>query len=235
MRSRVEDLFERKSAPWGGKYLPGQPLHYRLALFASAVERLRATPTTLLDFGCGAGNLAAHLSQRGWCVSACDISQGMLDQASCAFTSAPISWKKIDAEWEALPYSACAFDIVVSSSVLEYVPDVRHVFNEVCRILKSKGGFIATVPNVTHRIRRFEAVLQMLLPPVTLRFDIPYVPQGLKRVAERANNYTRFLETSRNRYPLSHWQRLAWEAGLDLEFTEGIDDPLLLLAFSKRT
>lgn len=50
--------------------------------------------------------------------------------------------------------------------------------------LRSGGAFIATVPTLTHRIRRIEGLLQTLSP--RQRFRVPHVSTRVAKFAERA-------------------------------------------------
>ena len=46
-----------------------------------------------------------------------------------------------------LPFKKSAYKTIISNSVLEHIPDVDSVINEVVRVLKPGGKFIITVPN----------------------------------------------------------------------------------------
>jgi SAM-dependent methyltransferase len=49
---------------------------------------------------------------------------------------------------EALPFDDEAFDVVLSTQVLEHVPDPSQVFAESVRVLKRGGRLVLTVPGV---------------------------------------------------------------------------------------
>ncbi len=50
-----------------------------------------------------------------------------------------------------LSYEDNCFDIVLTSDVLEHVPDYRQALNEISRVLKPDGFFIFTVPWLSDR------------------------------------------------------------------------------------
>lgn len=91
MRSRVEELFEKKVGSVGEKYAPGQPLHYRLALFTSAVERLVHRPQDFSTSDAARGNLAAHLSKLDGPFLPVTFLRESFQQASRAFATDPIA------------------------------------------------------------------------------------------------------------------------------------------------
>ena len=51
------------------------------------------------------------------------------------------------ADAENLPFKDSAFTHVVSSEVLEHIPDDKKAVNEVARIIKKGGDFILTFPH----------------------------------------------------------------------------------------
>lgn len=56
--------------------------------------------------------------------------------------------KVVDLDTEKLPYKSSKFDIVLVSEVLEHVFFPEKITSEVRRVLKTKGKFILTYPNV---------------------------------------------------------------------------------------
>lgn len=49
-------------------------------------------------------------------------------------------------ENDALPYSAQTYDIVLAYNLLEHIYHVKHVLEEVSRVLKPGGAFVRFVP-----------------------------------------------------------------------------------------
>ncbi|MBF0485888.1 MAG: methyltransferase domain-containing protein [Candidatus Omnitrophica bacterium] len=95
----------------------------------------------VLDIGCGAGDLAADISRRapGVQVIGLDGAEGMLASAKSQYPLVP--WIKGDALH--LPCRAWSFDMVVSSSSYQWVPDLKNAFCESCRVLRRDGRFYA--------------------------------------------------------------------------------------------
>jgi ubiquinone/menaquinone biosynthesis C-methylase UbiE len=91
-----------------------------------------------LDFGCGAGNLTAHLTELGCDVIAGDVSSGFLDLvASRTYRNTVTTFKLNGIDLEGLPDESV--DMVAMYSVLHHVPDYLSLMKEFSRVLKPGG------------------------------------------------------------------------------------------------
>lgn len=125
----------------------------------------------VLDIGSGPGFLAAtiadHTGPDGKVVGV-DISQQMVDRASRRTQRAWLSYQCADAA--ALPFEDNSFDVVVSTQVAEYVPDIEAFSSEVFRVLRpgGRGLILATdwegVCWHSERPDRMEKVLKAFAP-----------------------------------------------------------------------
>ncbi|WP_319546340.1 class I SAM-dependent methyltransferase [Ruegeria conchae] len=94
----------------------------------------------VLDIGSGPGFLAAQMANQAGPdgeVIGIDISEQMVERASQRSEHDWLSYRCADAT--ALPFENNYFDVVVSTQVAEYVPDVERFCSEVFRVLK-RGG-----------------------------------------------------------------------------------------------
>jgi ubiquinone/menaquinone biosynthesis C-methylase UbiE len=202
----VRDLFDAKAATWGAKYAKAGPLVERIETFRGVLAQVLEPPGRVLEFGCGTGNLAHALCERGYRVDACDISGPMITQAQEAFAADPIGWSLLPADWRRLPFDDATFDAVVASSVLEYVDDPGLVFREVARALRAGGTLHFTIPDVQKLERRIERALARLMRV-----------RGVARVASvapRAARYLQYLRLSKNRLTHAAWVAEARREGL---------------------
>jgi arsenite methyltransferase len=101
----------------------------------------------ILDIGSGPGFLAEALADRtgpNGQVIGVDISRQMIARASSRNTRAWLTYEMADAT--SLPFDDNSFDVVVSTQVAEYVPDIGAFCAEVARVLKpqARGLILAT-------------------------------------------------------------------------------------------
>ena len=98
----------------------------------------------ILDNGCGDGSLAILMAKRGFNVVACDISEPNIEHAKERASREGIEGKIkfLTADAENLPFSDNSFECVVSSHVLEHLPDFYRGLREVYRVTK-KSAVIA--------------------------------------------------------------------------------------------
>lgn len=93
---------------------------------------------TVIDFGCGAGNLTRHLTSLGCAVIASDVSQGFLDLVASRTYVAPVKTVRLNGvDLSNIPNDSV--DMVATYSVLHHVPDYLGILKEFMRVLKSGG------------------------------------------------------------------------------------------------
>ncbi|MBF6248752.1 class I SAM-dependent methyltransferase [Nocardia elegans] len=99
-----EDFYRERDAVWSGKVN---------ALFAREVEH--QTPGTALDLGCGEGADAIWLAERGWRVTAVDISTVALERAAAHAVEAGVDHRITFARHNLLEsFPAGSFDLVAA-------------------------------------------------------------------------------------------------------------------------
>lgn len=136
----------------------------------------------VLDLGCGAGHVSFTVAPQVGPVTACDLSQSMLDVV--ARTAAErglgnISTRQSTAEH--LPFDAEAFDFVLSRYSAHHWHDFRRGIAEAARVLKH-GGTAAFVDIVAAD----SPVLDTFLQSVELLRDTSHVRDYSKREWEWA-------------------------------------------------
>ena len=104
----------------------------------------------VLDAGCGTGNLAVRLAQKGWEVTAIDGAEGMLDRARGKRSPVRFSQADLNAP---LAYADGSFAAVTCSNVL-YSLQNREVFlAEAARVLRPGGRLVLTNPRSTFSMK----------------------------------------------------------------------------------
>jgi len=101
----------------------------------------------VLDAGCGEGVLAVMLAKMGAMVTACDISKPNIEVGIKYAEEEKINTINfLIADSENLPFDDNSFDLVVSSHVLEHLPDFDKGLLELMRVTKKRS--IVAIPTV---------------------------------------------------------------------------------------
>jgi ubiquinone/menaquinone biosynthesis C-methylase UbiE len=96
----------------------------------------------ILDVGCGDGEFAIELWQRGARVTGIDASPQMIDAARARAQRQGADIRFEIATAQALPFEAAAFDRVVAVTVLCFLADGQPTLSEIARVLRIGGRFV---------------------------------------------------------------------------------------------
>ena len=97
---------------------------------------------TILELGCGTGNDTARLADKGYSVTAIDLSGEAIGQARAKFGS--VARFLVADMTQRLPFADGSFDAVMSNVALHMFPDAvtRAVFAQVGRLVRAGGLFV---------------------------------------------------------------------------------------------
>jgi 2-polyprenyl-3-methyl-5-hydroxy-6-metoxy-1,4-benzoquinol methylase len=115
-------------------------LRHALAAALGLVET-RRVPPSVLDFGCGDGNLTRHLVALGCSVTAADVTPSFVAMASQLGTPVlPVRGLELNGvDLSNIPSNS--FDLVATYSVLHHIPDYLHAVKELVRVT-APGGIV---------------------------------------------------------------------------------------------
>ena len=113
------------------------------------VEKLLKKGSKVLDAGCGTGRHAVYLAEKGFEVHAFDMDKAAVETAKKAVKDAGFNADiTVHDVTNPLPYGSGYFDLVLSTRVLGHfvIADIRKIFKELDRVLKSGGIIFIQVP-----------------------------------------------------------------------------------------
>lgn len=116
----------------------------------------------VLDFGCGNGVLLRELLELGVRAAGVDRSKAMIEKALAQLGR---QTKHVRLEWLRSSsgqgeYEARSYDIVICTSVLEFVPDLELVLSRLCSVVRSQGILLVSVPNRSSWLRKLERIVR---------------------------------------------------------------------------
>lgn len=109
----------------------------------NSVANLVRPGSSVLDVGCGIGDLLLSFLDRGAAAEGTDVAQFALKVAKRRLSHADLV--QSDARW--LPFREGHYSVVVCSEVLEHVKNHAKIAEEINRILAPGGIAVLTVPH----------------------------------------------------------------------------------------
>ncbi|MBX7073358.1 MAG: class I SAM-dependent methyltransferase [Pirellulales bacterium] len=138
----VSEYFDRLSADYHLQYRDSRKFRQRRERFAELLRRYAGWSLSALDFGCGAGNLTPLLAEISDNVVAVDASAEMRAMASQRLAHlANTRVKELD------KLEGSAFDLVLCSSVIEYVKADAELLRQFAGWMRPGGLLLITLPN----------------------------------------------------------------------------------------
>lgn len=147
-----------------------------------------------LDVGCGAGSISVGLAELGFFVNAIDPVPEMISLTSRAASQSGLGTAIIPqtGDIDRLPFAAESFDIVLAIGVLPWLKSYDDALNEVRRVLKPGGFFIANIDNRLALHRLLDPGMNFMLEPVKIALLRVLEAFGLRKPKRRVPATTVF-------------------------------------------
>jgi len=97
----------------------------------------------IADLGCGSGVFTDLLRQQGYNPVGLDISPKLIELGNAKYPTVEF----LEGDVEHLPFPSASFDGVLLSGLVHHLPDPAPCADEVFRVLKPGGSFVAFDPN----------------------------------------------------------------------------------------
>jgi len=136
--------------------------------------KLKSSPGSILEIGCGPGLMLETFKSLGWTVQGIERTESVAEYARNEL-GIPVISDGI----EKLPRQP-SFDLIVMFNVLEHLPDPNAILDECVARLNPGGFLIINVPNLNSWQARFGGARWVHLDPP--RHLIHFTPASLKRL-----------------------------------------------------
>jgi ubiquinone/menaquinone biosynthesis C-methylase UbiE len=173
--TRYETLARREAEHWGGS--PHDPRNRQIwddpvlqEIFFGDLERrfrqrILENGPRVLELGCGEGDLAIELAERGLEVTAIDLSPERIREARRRVGSTGRAPEFLVGDLNTIHLPEGPFDCVIAHDALHHVARLAHVFDEIQRVLRPGGALLAIdYIGMTRPARFLAAALYALLP-----------------------------------------------------------------------
>ena len=125
---------------------PLTPIHDYLIAFAQRLHT--GESSTLLDYGCGAGEIVQLASSAGMDAYGVEMFYGGGSARDAVARAGLLGTRVLELEDGVIPFPDSRFDVIVSNQVFEHIDDFEPPVREIHRVMKSGGVFINIFPSV---------------------------------------------------------------------------------------
>lgn len=163
----IDAYFSGVSQRFAARYAQDDAFRERYQLWTNLLDRYSANQTTAIDLGCGSGIFSFYLAERGLSVAGIDAAAGMIhycrqqqQQRAHAAGGAQPRGGPVTFHQAELPHLTgirlAPADVVIASSVLEYVADLSATLATMKSLVRDTGTVIVSLPNRASYYRKIE-------------------------------------------------------------------------------
>lgn len=199
----MDALKTRLKATW----MSGDYAHFAQFLEPGALEfldRLDLKPgTSMLDVGCGAGQIAIPAARRGVKVTGVDIASNLIEKARARAAAEGLDARFDEGDAEQLPYPDASFDVVVSLIGAMFAPQPERVAAELLRVCKPGGRIVmANWTPEGHVGQMFKVIGKHVPPPALMPSPLKWGDEAT--VKERLGSGATSISATKRSYPMNY-------------------------------
>lgn len=227
---RVREFYER--APFPG-YPDRDSIEWLRARaerseFARVLDRAIPGDATIVDLGCGTGQMTLYLARAGRRVVGADLTRASLHLASDAARRFDLcdAVKFVQTDLNRPGLRNGAFDVVYSSGVLHHTPDPAAAFSRVARLARPGGWIVLGLYNAFARLPlRVRRLIARLSGYRWTLFDPVLRDRRNDRARREAWLRDQYQHPEEHRHTVGEVQR--WFAENDIEYVRTYPSALL--------
>jgi 2-polyprenyl-3-methyl-5-hydroxy-6-metoxy-1,4-benzoquinol methylase len=173
MNPTVTDFYSATASNFNHKYQTSATFIERYEVWTDLFQKYIKPSDHILDLGCGSGIFSQYLAQKGSTVLGVDGSEKMI--YLCKKSNTP-PLPNLSYQLETLPFEDVflenhQFDVIISSSVIEYIEQDTLLLEQIYSLLKPQGITIISFPNNHSIYRKMERfIFKMTDKPAYYKF-----------------------------------------------------------------
>lgn len=161
------------------------------------------TKTTLLDVGCGSGQLTIPAAKRGMKVTGLDLAQNLVEQAREKAKQHGLNVCVEQGDAEDLPYDHASYEAVMSFIGAMFAPRPERVASEMVRVCRPGGKIIMGNWTPAGHIGQMFKIVGKYAPPPAI-FPSPLLWGDEAMVRERFGTGVSDLQMTRRMFPFRY-------------------------------
>jgi len=173
LASSVVESLSSNAGPFAERYSHDRNFIQRYHIWTNKIDDFSAGVSTAYDMGCGSGIFSFYLASKGIQTVGFDGAEGMIElcnkhREELHLTNPNFKLAMLPiADYSSLP----KVDLIISSSVIEYIDDIDSIIRMFHGLLKPNGKLIVSFPNKDAFYRKIEVGLfRLFKKPAYFRF-----------------------------------------------------------------
>lgn len=160
MKQTAEIFFSDNAVDFDSHYESNPEFRERFEVWTTLLDKYTDNTQEVLDLGCGSGVFSFYLAGKGVSVTGIDGAKNMIEL--CQKQKAKSGLQNINFIQSQIPVDPSLkkkkYDVIFSSSVLEYIPDFDQALKDAKNMLIPGGIFIVSMPNMNSWYRKLESL-----------------------------------------------------------------------------